>query len=245
VTEGLLRDAADLARRRGVRLHTHLAETLDEEEFCRDRFGCGPLDYVERLGWLGPDVWLAHGVHLDAAAVRQLGATGTGVAHCPSSNARLGSGIAPVPELLAAGVAVGLGIDGAASNERGSFVAELNAAVLVARLRRGPAALTARDALELATIGGARCLGREADLGSLEPGKLADVALWRLDGLGHADLDDPVAALVLGPPPPLALLLVNGESVVRDGSLVRRSLDDVVRRLTAARACLLRRAERP
>jgi cytosine/adenosine deaminase-related metal-dependent hydrolase len=242
VTEGLMRDAAELARSAGVRLHTHLAETLDEEVYCRERFGCTPVEYVERLGWLGDDVWIAHGVHLDEPAIGRLAATGTGVAHCPSSNARLGSGIAAVPDLLRAGVPVGIGIDGAASNERGSLGVELNEALLVARLRAGPQALTARDALRIATIGGARCLGRDADLGSLEVGKLADIALWRIDGLGHADLDDPVAALVLGPPAPLALLLVNGRQVVVDGKPTGCDLDDVNAGLVAARRGLLSRA---
>jgi cytosine/adenosine deaminase-related metal-dependent hydrolase len=219
VTPRLMREAAELARRHGVRLHTHLAETVDEEDYCRETHGCTPVEYAGRLGWLGPDVWLAHGVHLDPAAVGRLAATGTGVAHCPSSNARLGSGIAPVRDLLDAGVPVGLGVDGAASQEAGQLGAELHQAVYVARLRGGPAALTAREALALGTAGGARCLGRADELGSLEPGKLADVALWRLDGLGHAGIDDPVAALVFGPQPPLALLAVGGRVVVEDGTL--------------------------
>jgi cytosine/adenosine deaminase-related metal-dependent hydrolase len=214
-----MREAADLARRRGVRLHTHLAETVEEEEFCRTAHGCTPVEYAERLGWLGDDVWLAHGVHLDDAAVARLAATGTGVAHCPSSNARLGAGLARVRDLLDAGVPVGLGVDGAASQEGGQLGAELRQALYAARLRGGPAALSAREALALGTMGGARCLGRDADLGSLEPGKLADVALWRLDGLGHAGIADPVAALVFGPPAPVELLLVGGRPVVERGEL--------------------------
>jgi cytosine/adenosine deaminase-related metal-dependent hydrolase len=212
-------DAAGLARRRGVRLHTHLAETLDEEAFCRERFGMRPVDYLDDLGWLGDDVWLAHCVHLSDAEVARFGATGTGVAHCPGSNARLGAGIAPVAALTAAGAPVGLGVDGAASNEAGELAAEVRQALLVARLRGGPAALTARDALALGTIEGARCLGRDDELGSLEPGKLADVALWRIDGLAHAGIADPVAALVLGPPRPVDTLLVGGRAVVEGGEL--------------------------
>jgi len=184
----LMRRSAELARRRGVRMHTHLAETVDEEAFCRERFGRTPTEYLDELGWLGDDVWLAHCIHLDDGAVRRFGATGTGVAHCPSSNARLGAGMARVADLLAAGAPVGLGVDGAASNEAGQLGPELRQALLVARLRGGPAALTARQALALGTAGGARCLGRAGELGSLEPGKLADVALWRLDGPGHADV---------------------------------------------------------
>jgi len=215
----LMRETAELARRKGVRLHTHLAETLDEESFAREQFGRSPVDYIDDLGWLGDDVWLAHCVHLDDAAVKRLGTTGTGVAHCPTSNARLGAGLAPVRALLDAGAPVGLGVDGAASNEQSSLGDELRQAALVARLRGGPAALTAREALELGTLGGARCLGREADLGSLEPGKLADIALWRVDGLGHAGIADPVAALVLGSRPPLARLLVGGHTVVEHDHL--------------------------
>ncbi|MDG4809449.1 8-oxoguanine deaminase [Micromonospora sp. WMMD1120] len=218
-SERLMREAAALARNAGVRLHTHLAETVDEEAYCRATHGCTPAEYAERLGWLGDDVWLAHGVHLDAEAVKRIAETGTGLAHCPSSNARLGAGIAPVRDLLDAGVPVGLGVDGPASQEAGQLVAELRQALLVARLRGGPTALTAREALTLATRGGARCLGREDDLGSIEEGKLADIALWRLDGLGHADIADPVAALVFGAPPPLELLLVGGRPVVEGGRL--------------------------
>ncbi len=214
VTGELMRDCAALARKLGVRLHTHLAETQDEEQFCLDAFGARPVDYAESLGWLGEDVWLAHCVHLSGRDIGKFAATGTGTAHCPSSNGRLGSGIAPVPELLAAPAPVGLGVDGVASNEHGGLAAELRQAVLFARARAGPQALTARDALRIATAGGARCLGRPDEIGSLETGKLADIALWRLDGLGHADIADPVCALVLGPPAPLELLLVGGRTVV-------------------------------
>jgi cytosine/adenosine deaminase-related metal-dependent hydrolase len=238
VTSRLMREAAELARRRGVRLHTHLAETVEEEEYCRATHGCTPVEYAERLGWLGDDVWLAHGVHLDDAAVARLAATGTGVAHCPSSNARLGAGLARVRDLLDAGVPVGLGVDGAASQEGGQLGAELRQALYAARLRGGPTALSAREALALGTIGGARCLGRDADLGSLEPGKLADVALWRLDGLGHAGIADPVAALVFGPPAPVELLLVGGRPVVErdelrtaDAGALARDAESTARRL--------------
>ncbi|RZS36347.1 cytosine/adenosine deaminase-related metal-dependent hydrolase [Herbihabitans rhizosphaerae] len=233
VTSDLMQEAAELARRKGVRLHTHLAETLDEEEFCQQRFGCTPTEYLDRLGWLGEDVWLAHCVHLSDVAVKRFGKTRTGVAHCPTSNARLGAGISPVRALLDAGAPVGLGVDGAASNEQSSLIDDVREALLVARLRGGPTALTARDALRLGTIGGAACLGRADEIGSLEPGKLADLALWRIDGLGHAGIEDPVAALVLGPRPPLELLLVNGKPVVEDDHL--RTADEG-RLAAAARA---------
>src|SRR6478735_2149906 len=220
VTGDLLRQSAALARDKGVRLHTHLAETLDEEEFCRERFGRTPVDYVESFGWVGPDVWFAHGIHLDDRAVGTLAATGTGVAHCPSSNARLGAGVCRTRDLRRAGVPVGLGVDGAASNEAASLVEELRHSVLFARAVGGPTALTVRDGLELATIGGARALGWDDRIGSLEPGKQADLALWRVDTAAHAGIADPVAALVLGTPPPLELLLVQGRPVVRHHAMV-------------------------
>ncbi len=238
VTAELMREAADLARRRGVRLHTHLAETLDEEAFCLERFGVRPVEYLDDLGWLGPDVWLAHCVHLSQSEIARFAQTGTSVAHCPSSNARLGSGIAPAADLVAAGVAVGLGVDGAASNESGELAVELRQALLVARLRGGPAAMTARTALSLGTIHGARCLGRENEIGSLEAGKLADIALWRIDGAGYAGLADPVAALVLGPPRQVAGLLVNGRPIVHQGDLLTADLDDVARGAASASARL-------
>jgi cytosine/adenosine deaminase-related metal-dependent hydrolase len=227
VTGELMTETAELARRRDVRLHTHLAETLEEEVFCEERFGVRPVQYLEDLGWLGDDVWLAHCVHLSDAEVARFGQTGTGVAHCPSSNARLGAGIARTVDLKSAGAPVGLGVDGAASNESGALSVELREALLFARLAGGPAALTARGALALATIEGARCLGRDAELGSLEPGKLADVALWRLDGIDHAGIADPVAALVLGAPQRVELLLVGGRAVV-DGAELRTADEDAL-----------------
>lgn len=221
VSEGLMRDAASLARAHDVRMHTHLAETVDEADWCAERFGCTPLEYAEQLGWTGSDVWFAHGIHFDDDEVKRIGARGTGVAHCPSSNARLGAGIARAADLRAAGSPVGLGVDGAASNEAGSLLEEVRHAALFARARGGPQALGVRDALEMATLDGARILGREDEIGSLEPGKLADLALWRLDTLAHAGIEDPVAALVLGAAPPLELLLVNGQPVVEQNRAVR------------------------
>jgi cytosine/adenosine deaminase-related metal-dependent hydrolase len=240
----LMRESAALARDRGVRMHTHLAETDDEESFCRERFGVGPVEYADRLGWLGPDVWLAHAVHLADDDVRRLADSGTGVAHCPTSNARLGAGIARVRDLVDAGVPVGLGVDGAASNESASMLEEARHALLLARARGGPRALGVRHALELATVGGARLLGREDGIGSVEPGKRADLALWRVDGLGHAGIADPVAALVLGDRPPLELLLVDGRVVVEHDRVVTVDEDEVARAAAAAHAALLERAER-
>jgi cytosine/adenosine deaminase-related metal-dependent hydrolase len=242
VTGDLMREAAQLARSAGVRLHTHLAETTDEEHYCREHFGCSPLDYLEGLGWLGPDVWFAHGIHFDDDEVKRIGAIGAGIAHCPSSNARLGAGIARTVDLRAAGAAVGLGVDGAASNEASSLIEEVRHALLFARATGGPQAMTVRDALEIATIGGARALGRADEIGSLEPGKLADLALWRLDTLPHSDIDDPVAALVLGAPPPLELLLVNGRTVVENGAVTTVDESAVAKACVAAHQALLRKA---
>ncbi|MBA3991597.1 MAG: 8-oxoguanine deaminase [Propionibacteriales bacterium] len=242
VTGELLTRSAELARAYGVRLHTHLAETADELDFCREQFGCTPTEYAERTGWLGDDVWLAHAVHLDDAAIRSIAGSGTSVAHCPSSNARLGAGICRTRDLRDAGVPVGLGVDGAASNEATSLLEEVRHALLFARAVGGPRALAVRDALEMATVEGARVLGRQDDLGSLASGKLADIALWRLDTLDHADIADPVAALVLGPPPPLELLLVHGRPVVERDAVVTVDEGHLVPKVTAARAALLERA---
>ena len=243
VTGELLEQSAALARDKGVRLHTHLAETTDEDAFCRERFGCSPVEYVDSLGWLGPDVWLAHGIHLDDPAIRALAGSGTGVAHCPSSNARLGAGICRTRDLHAAGVPVGLGVDGAASNEAASLVEELRHSVLFARASGGPQALTVRDGLELATLGGARVLGWDDRIGSLEPGKLADVALWRVDTAAHAGIADPVAALVLGTPPPLELLLVQGRVVVRNDAMEAIDEERLAVDVRTASRTLLARAE--
>jgi cytosine/adenosine deaminase-related metal-dependent hydrolase len=219
VSEGLMCEAANLARQKGVRLHTHLAETTDEDDYCAEHYGCTPTQYAERLGWLGEDVWMAHCVHLDDEAIDRFAATGTGVAHCPTSNGRLGAGLAPVQRLLRRQVTVGLGVDGAASNESGRMVDELHQALLVARLRDGPLALSAREALTMATVGGARCLGRERELGSLEVGKLADLALWRVGGISGEGISDPVATLVFGAPT-LERLWVSGRPIVEQQELL-------------------------
>jgi cytosine/adenosine deaminase-related metal-dependent hydrolase len=235
VTAELMRDCAELARRAGVRLHTHLAETADEEEFCLQTYGRTPAQYAEDLGWLGPDVWLAHCVHLSAEAVGRFAATGTGVAHCPTSNGRLGAGIAPVRDLLAAGAPVGLGVDGPASNESGRMIDELHQALLAARFRGGAQALSVRESLRLATMGGARCLGRDGELGSLEAGKLADVALWRTGGLAGAGIADPVCMLVFGAPA-LDRLWVGGRPVVTGGELVTADAASLAAAAAAASA---------
>lgn len=242
VTAELMTESAELARARNVRLHTHLAETTDEEDFCRERFGMRPVEYLDDLGWLGPDVWLAHCVHMEDDDIKRLATTGTGVAHCPSSNARLGAGVAPVSRLISEGVAVGLGVDGSASNEAGELRGEMRQALALARVSGGPQALTARAALALATTEGASCLGRSNALGSLEPGKLADICLWRSDDLWHAGTADPVAALVLGPPRPVDTLMVNGEVVVEGSALIPLDESALAEELTAACAGLRARA---
>jgi len=235
VTKELMAETATYARDRGVRLHTHMAETVEEEAFCLELFGVRPVEYLEELGWLGDDVWLAHCVHLSEAEVARFGETGTGVAHCPSSNARLGAGIAPVVPLVRAGAPVGLGVDGAASNEAGELGGELREALLIARLSGGPAAMTCAEALELGTLHGARCLGRDDELGTLEVGKLADLVLWRLDDVDHAGIEDPVAALVLGPRPLADTVIINGEVVVQDGELKTGDVEKIARDLAEVR----------
>ena len=226
VTTRLMEESAALARRLGLQLHTHLAETVEEDAYCRELYGCTPVEYLERVGWIAEDAWCAHCVHLSEADVQTFGRAGVGVAHCPSSNLRLGAGVAPVRDLLDAGVRVGLGVDGTASNERGDLFLEVKQALLVARGRGGGGALTAREALRLGTRGGAEVLRRD-DLGSLEPGKRADVAVWRTDGLEFGGADDLVANLVLAGPHRVDRLLVGGVDVVRDGALVRASEEEI------------------
>ena len=245
VTADLLRESAALARDRGVRLHTHLAETVDEERYCAERFGLSPLGLhgVARLGRRRRLARARHPLRRRRRS-RHLAASGTGVAHCPSSNARLGAGIARTRDLRDAGVPVGLGVDGAASNEASSLVEEARHALLFARARGGPEALGVRDALELATIGGARVLGWDDQIGSLEVGKQADIALWRLDGLGHAGIVDPVAALVLGSQPPLELLLVGGRPVVSSATGSSRPTRDRLRHRRSRRGAVARPAPR-
>jgi 8-oxoguanine deaminase len=228
VTKELMRESAELARRLRLRLHTHLAETVEEEEFAKETFGCTPVQYLEELGWLAEDVWCAHCVHLSQDDVAKFGAQDVGVAHCPTSNMRLGAGMAPVRELLDAGVRVGLGVDGSASNERGDLFLEVKQALLVARARGGPKALTARDALRLGTRGSAAVLGRD-DIGQLAPGKRADFAVWRTDGLELGGASDPVAGLVFAGPHRVDRLYVGGEEVVRDGHLVRGDETEIAR----------------
>jgi cytosine/adenosine deaminase-related metal-dependent hydrolase len=225
VTPEVMRESAALARRHGVRLHTHLAETKDEEAFCVREFGSPPLQYAEDLGWAGPDVWFAHAVHPGPGGVEWMARTGCGVAHCPSSNMRLASGIAPVSAYLAAGVATGLGVDGSASNDGGHLLGEARQAMLMARVAASPGLIheedqpqmSARTALEMATRGGAAVLGRE-DIGSLAPGKVADFVAFDLNRIEFAGAQhDPVAALLLCAPVPARHTYVHGSAVISDG----------------------------
>ncbi|MGA5148322.1 8-oxoguanine deaminase [Streptomyces griseoincarnatus] len=241
VSTELMRQGAELARRLGVRLHTHGSETVEEEKFCHELFGMGPTDYFASTGWLGDDVWMAHCVHMNDSDIAAFARTGTGVAHCPSSNARLAAGIARVPDMLAAGVPVGLGVDGTASNESGELHTELRNALLINRLgAHREKALTARQALRLGTHGGARVLGRTDEIGSLEPGKLADLVLWRMDTLAHASIADPVTALVFGAAAPVTASFVNGRQIVEYGRLLTAD-EDAIARTTRAEARRLAR----
>ena len=246
VTDDLMRRSAELARENGVRLHTHLAETRDEERFCLETHGCRPVELLRRLGWLGPDVWLAHCVHLSGEEVQLLAGTGTGVAHCPSSNLRLGSGIAPVRRMLDAGVPVGLAVDGSASNDCSNMLAEARQALLVHRLAQDPVDwLTAEQVLGMATRGGARCLGRD-DIGSLEPGKAADLILIDTRRLSYAGASsDLAAALLFTPwPEPVDTVMVNGRIVVEDGVLRTAEAPVLVERADAIAEALLAKAAR-
>ncbi|MGY1522627.1 8-oxoguanine deaminase [Streptomyces sp. MN3] len=241
VSTELMRQGAELARRLGVRLHTHGSETVEEEKFCHELFGMGPTDYFASTGWLGDDVWMAHCVHMNDSDIAAFARTGTGVAHCPSSNARLAAGIARVPDMLAAGVPVGLGVDGTASNESGELHTELRNALLINRLgAHREKALTARQALRLGTHGGARVLGRADEIGSLEPGKLADLVLWRMDTLAHASIADPVTALVFGAAAPVTASFVSGRQIVQDNRLLTAD-EDAIARTTRAEARRLAR----
>ena len=229
VTPGLMVESAELARRHGLRLHTHLCETVEEQEHCLERFGRRPVEMLDEWGWVGDDVWLAHGIHIDDGEMARLGTAGTGVAHCPSSNARVAAGMCRVTDLRAAGCPVGLGVDGVASNEVGGLFGELRQALYTARLRElRPDALMPADVVEMGTRGGARCLGLD-DLGSVQVGMRADLAVWPGDDLG--DIADALTALVLGPDRRVRHLFVEGRAVVADGLLLGTDLAEAHRGL--------------
>ena len=231
VSPELMQESANLARAHGLRLHTHLAETLDEQVDCIARFGRRPTELLDEWGWIAPDVWVAHGIHFDDQEVARLGAAGTGVAHCPSSNGRLAAGMCRVTDLRAAGSAVGLGVDGAASNEAGRLFGEMRQALYTARLRAMRAdTFSPADSLTIATEGGARCVGRD-DLGQLTPGARADITVFAGDDL--VDVPDPIAGLVLGPDRRATHVLVDGRFVVRDGEVLGIDLQAAYRELGA------------
>ena len=222
VTPELMVESAELARRHGLRLHTHLCETVEEQQHCLERFGRRPVEMLDEWGWVGDDVWLAHGIHIDDGEMARLGAAGTGVAHCPSSNARIAAGMCRATDLRAAGCPVGLGVDGVASNEVGGLFPELRQALYTARLRvMRPDALMPDDVVEMGTRGGARCLGMD-DVGSVQVGMRADLAVWPGDDLG--DIADALTALVLGPDRRVRYLFVEGRRVVADGRLTGTDL---------------------
>ena len=234
VSRELMRDSAVLAREHGVSLHTHLAENDNDIAYTREKFNCTPAEYAEQLGWLGPDVWCAHCVKLDAAGIALFARTGTGVAHCPCSNMRLASGIAPIRAMRDAGVSVGLGVDGAASNDAGHMLGEARMAMLLQRVAhgpvQGPSAMSAREALEIATLGGAKVLGRD-DIGALAVGMAADIVTVPLDDIGVAGaLHDPLAALLFCQVPRIKHSVVNGRVVVRDGRVTTLELPLLVER---------------
>jgi len=240
VTADLMRESAALARAYGVRLHTHLAETLDEEQFCLETFGQRPVAYAESLGWTGDDVWHAHCVHMSDAEISLFARTGTGVAHCPSSNMRLASGIAPVVAWRQNGVRVGLGVDGSASNDSSHMLAEARQAMLLQRVKGDATVMSAQQALELATLGGASVLGRD-DIGALAPGMAADFIGYRLERLDFAGaLHDPLASLVFCTPVNVDLSVVNGRLRVQEGRIVDLDLAPLIRRHNAISGAMIR-----
>ncbi len=245
VSRDLMRLSAELARERGVSLHTHLAENDNDLSYSREKFGMTPAEYAEDLGWVGRDVWHAHCVKLDAAGIELFARTGTGVAHCPCSNMRLASGIAPIGAMRRAGVPVGLGVDGSASNDGAHMLGEVRQALLLQRVGHGPAAMTAREALEIATLGGAQVLGRD-DIGALAPGMSADVVAFDLRGVSHAGAGhDPVAALVFCQPGPVSLNVINGQVRIRDGLFTKLDLAPVLSRHRQLAQALYERARHP
>ncbi len=237
VSRELMRDSALLAREKGVMLHTHLAENDEDIAYSLEKFDCRPGEYARDLGWVGEDVWHAHCVKLDVNEIDLFAATGTGVAHCPCSNCRLGSGIAPVRAMRDAGVKVGLGVDGSASNDVGDIISEARQAMLLQRVQNGADAFSAREALEVATLGGAQVLGRP-DCGSLEVGKRADFAVWDVQTLANAGAWDPVAALVLCGPQRVRDLYVEGRAVVQDGQIARLDMPVIAEQARALAAGL-------
>ena len=244
-----MRQSAVLARDYGVRLHTHLAETKDEEVFCKELFGHRPVGYMQMVDWIGDDIWFAHSVHVDQTEIELYSQTGCGVAHCPTSNMRLASGIAPILEMLTAGVKIGVGVDGSASNDSSNLLGEVRQAMLAARVRAGlmgaslsedtaPPLMTARQALEIATRGSASVLGR-TDIGSLEVGKCADFIAVNLDKVDYAGaVHDPVAATVFCAPVRVDYNVVGGQYVIKNGEMLTVDVPTLIRQHNALAARL-------
>jgi 8-oxoguanine deaminase len=244
VTGESMKRTADWARGHGLMLHTHVAETRDEEQFTTEKFGCRPVEYMRRLGWVGPDVWYAHAIWLNEDEIRLMAETGTGVAHCPSSNMRLGSGIAPVREMLDAGVKVGLAVDGSASNDSSHMLAEARMALLLQRVTKGAKALTVEEALGMGTLGGAKVLGRD-DIGYLAPGMAADfigIDLERIEYAGAA-CHDPMGTVVMCTPPTVDFSVINGRVVVEDGQVPGLDQGRLIARQNELAIQMVRRAE--
>ena len=242
VTEELMRQSAVWARQQGLTLHTHVAETLDEEEFCLKKVGLRPVEYMQELGWVGEDVWYAHAIYLSEEEIGLLSETGTGVAHCPTSNMRLGSGIAPIREMLDRGVKVSLAVDGSASNDSSHILAEVRMAMLLQRVQKGAGALSAQEALEMATLGGAAVLGRD-DIGCLASGKAADFIAINLDRLEYAGAGhDPLGALLFCRPVNVDLSVINGQVVVEKGHIVGFDLERAIARQKEISQEMLKRA---
>lgn len=231
VSEEIMKETRDLAREMDVRLHTHLAETEDENEFCMEQVGCRPVEYMDRLGWLSDRVWFAHMVHLTEEEINRLCEAGVGMAHCPSSNMRLGSGIAPVTKMKETDINIGIAVDGSASNDTSNMVKELRQTLLLQRVQNGADAISPREVLKMATIGGAKALGREEEIGSIETGKAADLIMIDLDRLEYAGgLSDPVSAVIMCDTKGVDFNMVNGEIVVERGEFRDQKLLDFIPR---------------
>ncbi len=227
VTQNIMKETAKMGKDKDVLLHTHLAETMDEEHYCLEKFGLRPLDYLEEVGWLNNRVWLAHGIYFNDEEIKRMGNAQLGVAHCPSSNMRLGSGICKVNQLLENGVKVGIAVDGSSSNDSSNVLAETRQAMLLTRVAYGSEAMSTDTALKLATQGGANILGRE-DTGSIEIGKVADLSIFDINTLSHSSVGDPLASLLLCNPIDVDTLIINGVIQIRDGDFVNQNILELV-----------------
>ena len=242
VTTRLMKDTAALAEKEDVLLHTHLAETQDEEAFCLETFGARPVDYMEQVGWLTPRAWFAHVVWASEEDIRKLAEHQCGMAHCPASNMRLGSGIAPVTTMKQTAMRIGIGVDGSASNDTNSYIGEVRLATLLQRVHYGAGALTSREALEMATMGGARVLRMDSDIGSIEAGKAADLIMWNLDTIEFAGgLHDPFTAPVMCDAKQVDFSMVNGQVVIEHGNFTNVDIPELIARQNSIASALMMR----